>query len=316
MSDPFDGLRAPVTPVKPSPVFAARLRARLQRALLSPEGQDMTDTTSAAPEGAAAAGADAPLHTLVTYIGVDDARRALHWYAEVLGARRRGDPVLMPDGRIGHAELALGDSVLMLSEHNPDGGLVSPHGQPGHSHSLMLHVADVDETVGEAARGGAEVARPPADYPYGRNAVIIDPFGHRWMISSATAETVTAGAQPGTGQAAGVQQRPRHGEVAYITHEVTDSQRARDFYGAVLGWRFSPGNVPDGWQVAGTAPMAGLSGGHEHPGAVLVYQVDDIGAAVRRVREHGGRAGEPEQRPYGLIADCADDRGVRFSLLQ
>ena len=336
MSDPFDALRVPVSPVKPSPVFAARLRARLQRALLDPEGEVMTDTTSAGPaQAGAATAAGAPLHTLVSYIGVGDARRALDWYSEVLGARRRGDPVLMADGRIGHAELAVGDSVLMLTEHNPDGGLVSPEPERGHSHSLMLHVADVDETVRRAVGRGAELTRPPADYPYGRNAVIVDPFGHRWMISSAAAGTATAGAAgsgaagsgaTGTGAArtgaeaaaagASGPPGPGHGAVSYITHEVTDSQRARDFYGAVLGWRFTAGRVEDGWQVSGTTPMAGLSGGHERAEVVLVYQVDDIHAAVRRVRENGGRAAEPVQQPYGLIADCADNQGVRFSLVQ
>jgi predicted enzyme related to lactoylglutathione lyase len=152
--------------------------------------------------------------------------------------------------------------------------------------------------------------------------VINDPFGHRWMIASAPAGTETAGAAArGTGAAAAAaagagQAGPRHGGVSYITHEVTDSQRARDFYGAVLGWRFSPGSVDDGWQVSGTTPMAGLSGGHEQAEVVLVYQVDDIHAAVQRVRENGGRAAEPVQRPYGLIADCADNQGVRFSLVQ
>jgi predicted enzyme related to lactoylglutathione lyase len=118
-------------------------------------------------------------------------------------------------------------------------------------------------------------------------------------------------ASGGTGQAG-----PRHGDVSYITHEVGDSQRARDFYAAVLGWHFSPGSVEDGWQVSGTTPMAGLSGGHDHPGAVLVYQVDDIHAAVRRVRENGGHAAEPVQQHYGLIANCTDNQGTRFSLLQ
>lgn len=72
----------------------------------------------------------------------------------------------------------------------------------------------------------------------------------------------------------------------------------------------------DGWQVSGTTPMAGLSGGHGHAAVVLCYQVDDIHAAVRRVRENGGRAGEPAQRPYGLLADCTDNQGTRFYLAQ
>lgn len=322
MSDPFDALRAPITPVKPSPVFAARLRARLQRALLDPTGGTMTETTAGAPAQAGTAAADIPLQALTPYIQVDDARRALDWYTEVLGARRRGDPVVMEDGRIGHAELALGGSVLMLADPWPEDGLISPKDQAGHSHSLRLEVEDVDATARRAVEHGAELTREPADYPYGRNAVLNDPFGHRWIIASAPAGTGTAGAGAGrTGSeaaaAAGAGQAgPRHGDVSYITHEVTDSQRARDFYGAVLGWRFSPGSVEDGWQVSGTTPMAGLSGGHGHAAVVLCYQVDDIHAAVRRVRENGGRAGEPAQRPYGLLADCTDNQGTRFYLAQ
>ena len=324
MSDPFDALRAPVTPVKPSPVFAARLRARLQRALLgeTETGGTMTETAPGAAVQAGPPAADIPLHTITPYLEVDDGRRALDWYVRVLGAERRGDPILMADGRIGHAEIAVGDSVLMLSEEFPDQGLVSPKGQRGHSHSLVLEVDDVDATARRAVDHGAGLTREPADYPYGRNAVIVDPFGHRWMISSVTPQTAASGAgtegagtEPaaaaGTGQAA-----PGHGDVSYITHEVADSQRARDFYGAVLGWRFSHGSIADGWQVSGTTPMAGLSGGHERAEVVLVYQVDDVHAAVRRVRENGGRAAEPVQYPYGLIAECTDNQGVRFSLVQ
>ena len=306
MSDPFDALRAPVTPVRPDPVFAARLRARLQRALLDPTGGTMTETAPAAAGQAGTPAADIPLHTLTPYIEVADARRAVDWYTEVLGARRRGDPIMMPDGRVGHAELAFGDSVLMLSEEFPEQGLISPKAQTGHSHSVQLQVDDVDGTVRQAVEHGAELTRPPADHPYGRNAVINDPFGHRWMIWS-----VPAGAAAPAAPAAS-----RHGDVTYITHEVADSQRARDFYAAVLGWSYSPGHIEDGWQVSGTTPMAGLSGGHQHATVVLCYQVDDIHAAVRRVRENGGQASEPSQRPYGLLADCADNQGTRFYLAQ
>jgi uncharacterized glyoxalase superfamily protein PhnB len=326
MSDPFDALRAPITTAKPSPVFAARLRARLQRALLDQTGGTMTETDTGAVQAGSAA-ADIPLHTLTPYVQVDDARRALDWYTEVLGARRRGDPIVMEDGRVGHAELAFGDSVLMLAEAFPERGLVGPRAQAGHSHTLRLEVGDVDGTARRAVERGAELTRPPADYPHGRDAVINDPFGHRWMIASAPAGTEAASGTPEdtgaertgaerTAAASASQAAQRHGDVSYITHEVADSQRARDFYGAVLGWTFSAGSIEDGWQVAGTTPMAGLSGGHEHAAIVLVYQVDDIHAAVLRVRENGGRAAEPVQQPYGLISDCADNQGIRFSLVQ
>lgn len=74
--------------------------------------------------------------------------------------------------------------------------------------------------------------------------MVVDPSGHRWMISSAPAATPT----------------PRHGDLAYLTHTVTDTARAQAFYGAVLGWTFTPGRVEDGWHIEGTYPPAGMHG--------------------------------------------------------
>jgi predicted enzyme related to lactoylglutathione lyase len=92
--------------------------------------------------------------------------------------------------------------------------------------------------------------------------------------------------------------------------------RARAFYGSVLGWRFRPGRVEDGWQVDDVAPMTGLSGGHGQATTVPMYQVDDIEAAVRRVRDGGGSASDPEVQPYGITSTCTDDQGTRFYLGQ
>ncbi len=126
--------------------------------------------------------ADYPM--LSPYIVVDDARRALTWYVTVFGATRRGEPTVNDDGTIGHAEVAIGDSVLMLAEQSdlwPEVPVGAPTGST-HSHTLHLQVADVDETTRRAAEHGAHVERPPRDQPYGRGSVIVDPFGHRWML--------------------------------------------------------------------------------------------------------------------------------------
>jgi len=293
MTDPFDTLRIPVPPVDPDPAFAAELRARLERAVLAPEGDTM------------ATAVDAPAHTLSSYLAVDDARRALEFYAEAFAARRRGEPILMADGRVGHAEVVIGDSVLMLADEFPEIGMIGPRARGGPSQSLYLRVSDVDATVRRAVSAGATMERAPADYDYGRNGVVVDPFGHRWMVSSSPAPTPT----PPSFSA-------RHGVVAYLTHAVTDSERARAFYGAVLGWTFRPGRVEDGWQIEGTIPPAGLRGGATEPGIEPVYTVDDLDAAVAAVRAHGGQAGEPRQQPYGRVVECTDDQGTRFQLLQ
>ncbi|MGQ0779433.1 MAG: VOC family protein [Pseudonocardiales bacterium] len=293
MTDPLNTLREPITPVDPDPAFAIELRARLERALLAPEGAPMTTTV------------ETPQHTLGCYIAVNDARSALSFYELAFGARRRGEPIVMDDGRIGHAELAIGDSVLMLADESPELGLLSPRTRGGPSQSLYLRVSEpdaVDATVRDAVEEGARLERAAADHDYGRNAVVVDPSGHRWMISSAPAAT-----PPPT---------PRHGDLAYLTHAVADTERARAFYGAVLGWTFSPGRIEDGWHIEGTYPPAGMHGGAARAGIEPIYQVDDLGAALAAVRDHGGQADEPQQQPYGRIAECTDDQGTRFHLLQ
>jgi uncharacterized glyoxalase superfamily protein PhnB len=181
MTDPFEALSEPVVPVDPDPRFAARLRARMERALLDPTGATMT-TATARPDTPAT---DLPLRSLTPCIAVDDARAALDWYGRAFGARRRGEPIVMDDDRVGHAELAIGDSVLMLADEFPELGLLGPKARGGVSQSLMLQVPDVDATVARAVELGARLTRPVADYPHGRNGVVHDPFGHRWMISTA-----------------------------------------------------------------------------------------------------------------------------------
>jgi uncharacterized glyoxalase superfamily protein PhnB len=242
--------------------------------------------------------------TLTPYITVRDARRALDWYAEVFGAQRRGQMYVMQDGSVGHAELGIGDAVLMLSEGStavpvqppPD----TPSGERTFSHTLHVQVDDVDATLARARKLGAEVEREPQDNPYGRVAVVVDPFGHRWMLNQPPARAT----------------RYRPGDVAYLTLVVPDDERAKDFYGAVLGWRFEPGSVPRGWSVAEVRPMVGLSGGAERPEAQLCYRVGDVEGALQRVRDRGGRAGDVERKPYGLLVECVDDQGTAFQLWQ
>jgi uncharacterized glyoxalase superfamily protein PhnB len=297
MTDPLDALRAPVTPVDPDPTFAARLKEQLRAALL--RGGDMTETqhgTQTEPR------ADIDLAwgpALTPYLIVADGVRALDWYSGVFGARRRGEPYVAPDGTVGHAELAIGDAVLMLADERAAGA--SPVRAPGGgpvSHSVHLQLPDVDGTVRRAAAAGAAVEREPADQPYGRVAVIVDPFGHRWLLNQ----------PPPTAT------RFRLGDVAYTSIITPDTAAAREFYGAVLGWRFSPGSVEQGWRVEEATPGIGIGPGA--PEVQLCYRVADVETAAGRVREHGGTAGEVTRRPFGLMVDCTDDQGAQFQLWQ
>lgn len=273
-------------------------------------------TTSARGAGAgpvdtASRPVEVQLTTFTPYLAVDDSRRALQWYGEVFGARQQGDPIVMPDGRIGHAEVVIGGAVLMFADEFESLGLLSPRTRGGASQSLLVQVPDVDETVDRAVRLGAELTRAVADHPHGRNGVVLDPFGHRWVISSQPAQA----GSPSAGEQPAPPATPQHGDLAYLTHSVRDAGLAKEFYGAVLGWRFTPGRVEDGWQIEGTSPMAGLHGGAESE-IKPCYQVDDLEVALGRVRANGGGADEPEAQPYGRIAACTDNQGRNFWLVQ
>ena len=181
MTDPFEALREPVTPVDPDPDFAGRLRERLTSAVFAPAGGTMSEQTTATRVERESAWPP----TLTPYIVVADARRALDWYVEVFGAQRRGELLVNPDGTIGHAEVGIGDAVLMFAEASdlwPDVPVRAPDSPTTFSHSLHLEVDDVDASTERARRGGASVERQPTDQPYGRAAVIVDPFGHRWIL--------------------------------------------------------------------------------------------------------------------------------------
>jgi uncharacterized glyoxalase superfamily protein PhnB len=422
--DPLTVLHGDELPVQPDPAFAARLRSRLESAVSLPnrtQGVVMTGTDTAIAElnepaaepGVAAA---PPRPAALPYLTVANARDAIAWYVDAFGASVVGDPFEMDDGRIGHAELAIAGGVLYLADEYPEIGLKAP-GPQATSVSLMLHVPDTDATLERARERGAQVQSEPYENYGSRNATIVDPFGHRWMLSGPvtgaavpiqhgdvgyisvwTPDADRAAAfyghvlgwtyDPATHQVtnttqhigifsvastqgmlccyavadlAGARQSildgggsvgelqefdfgtvldatdpqgtafavfqpapgtPRPplngsgpGEVSYITYEVTDSTAFRAFYSRVLFWTFQPGRVEDGWQVEQTHPMAGVAGGSTQQVTVPMWTVEDVDAAVVRVREAGGTViEEPSQQAYGKSAQCTDDQGTRFYL--
>jgi uncharacterized glyoxalase superfamily protein PhnB len=240
---------------------------------------------------------------LTPYLAVRDARAAIEFYCEALGARPVGDPVVMDDDRIGHAELDLAGARMFVSDIYPEIGVVAPD-PDAHAVSLVLTVADVDSAIARVAELGGTVERPPKDEPYGRVGVVVDPYGHRWMLQ-----------HPPHGEDDGAGTRP--GDTVYLTLQVPDGARARDFYEAVLGWSINRGRVDDGWEAESVTPMIGIHGGtHDHLGAVPMYAVDDIEVAVAAVKTAGGLAGEIEDKPYGRTVLCRDDQALPFWLGQ
>jgi uncharacterized glyoxalase superfamily protein PhnB len=120
---------------------------------------------------------------LTPYLAVKDAREAIHWYVEHLGARVTYEPIVMPDGRIGHVELAVDGARWMMADEHPEIQVEAPHPGRGAAVTLHLTVHDVDAVVDRVLTGGALLDRGPEDSPVGRVAVFRDPFGHRWFLN-------------------------------------------------------------------------------------------------------------------------------------
>jgi PhnB protein len=123
-------------------------------------------------------------HSVTPYLIVDGAARALDWYAKAFGARETMR-LSGPDGRIGHAEIEIGDSRIMLADEAPEHDAKAPGAFGGSPVSLHLYVPDVDVTMAKAVAIGAEVKSKPADKFYGdRMGSLCDPFGHTWHITT------------------------------------------------------------------------------------------------------------------------------------
>jgi PhnB protein len=118
------------------------------------------------------------------YLAVEDAEKAIEFYEKAFGAKERGR-MPGPGGKIAHAELQIGDSVVMLSDPLPQQSVKSPKELGGTSASLMLYVEDVDEFVQQAVDAGATITMPVEDQFWGdRFGKVMDPFGHDWSIAT------------------------------------------------------------------------------------------------------------------------------------
>jgi PhnB protein len=119
------------------------------------------------------------------YLSVEGAAAAIDFYTEVFGARERGERFVQSDGTIGHAEIEIGDALIMLADEWAEGGFYSPKRVGGTPVTLHMYVEDVDATFEKALAAGAKVVRPVEDQFYGdRSGLLEDPFGHRWSVSS------------------------------------------------------------------------------------------------------------------------------------
>jgi predicted enzyme related to lactoylglutathione lyase len=108
----------------------------------------------------------------------------------------------------------------------------------------------------------------------------------------------------------------RHGDIGYVSLWLPDVERAATFFSAVLGWRYVAASGPRGRRVEGPTLDHGLWGGVEPPTLFCCFTVGDIDTATARVVAAGGAAGKPQIEPFGLVAECTDDQGVKFAVFQ
>jgi predicted enzyme related to lactoylglutathione lyase len=168
---------------------------------------------------------------------------------------------------------------------------------------LCIGVDDLGRGVERVRRAGGTAEEPHRE-PHGELSGCVDDQGMQFALY---AREAAEGSGPGAEGAVA-------GDLTYVTIETIDSARFRAFFSEVAGWRFAPGRVEDGWGVEDVVPMTGMRGGQAQPTVVPMYRVDDLAAAVDRVRAGGGTAGDPEEQPYGMTAECTDDQGTRFYL--
>jgi uncharacterized glyoxalase superfamily protein PhnB len=122
------------------------------------------------------------VHEVFAYLRVRNAAKAIDFYSRAFGAVELYR-LTEPSGRIGHAEIRIGNTTLMLSDEYPDVGIVGPETLGGTTFSIHLHVDNADAWIARAASVGATVVRPATDAFYGeRGGTIRDPFGHEWLL--------------------------------------------------------------------------------------------------------------------------------------
>ena len=126
-------------------------------------------------------------HSVTPYLIVDDAKAAIEFYKSAFGATEK---FRLPMGdRIGHAEIKIGDSFIMLADEFPDMGHLGPKARGGTTVSLMVYVEDVDNAFKQAIDAGGKEERPVENQFWGdRMGTLSDPFGHKWSLATTVEE--------------------------------------------------------------------------------------------------------------------------------
>jgi PhnB protein len=337
MTDPFDQLAAPPERQEPRPSFARALRRQLLAELdLDPLTLTPTiDLPGRKPVSSTTATTTATDLTATPYLCVHDGAAAIDWYVHDFGAAEQFR-VVGDDGRLGHAELTVGTARFMLSDEHPAIGVVSPRTLGGTSTSIHLEVADVDGTFARAVAAGAAALREPEDQAHGaRHGTLVDPFGHRWMLSQRLEElSVDEYASRSEGSGFRVQHGPRAGtqyvDGIWASMTYRDPEAGIRFVTEVLGFeelvlvRGDDGSIVHSeyrWPEGGIVGIAGADEANPFlppPGKNGLYVITQDPLAVwERCRAAGVEVirepEEPHYDPGGMGFSVRDPEGNAWS---
>jgi PhnB protein len=273
--------------------------------------------------------------TTTPYLTVHDGAGAVEWYVRAFGAREEFR-VVGDDGLLGHAELTVGTARFMLSDEYPAMGVVSPRTLGGTGTAIHLEVDDIDATYARAVAAGASGLREPGDQPHGaRQGTLIDPYGHRWMLSQRVEDlSVDEYARRSEGSGFRVEHGARRGEPyvdgiwAVVTY--TDTDAGIRFVTDVLGFeeqvlvRDDEGAIVHSeyrWPEGGVVQLTGWVEGNEfipRPGDQGLYVVTaDPHAVWQRCRDAGVEVLRepypPHYDPDGMGFSIRDTEGNAWS---
>ena len=221
-----------------------------------------------------------------------DARVAIEWLEVAFGFEVAEIHPADGDGPVEHCEMRLQGNRLMLGSEGVGNVAKAVSAGPAWNY---IAIDDADALYARARDAGAEIVMQPEDQDYGsRDFTVKDPEGNVWSFGT-------------------YRPTPPAGDLVYFVVPAPDVDRSRRFYAELFGWDFSSGSVPGGFNIEGPTPPGGLFAGDGSTPSVY-FGVDDVGAAVARVRTLGGEADEPQEVASGRISACRDDQGIEFNL--
>jgi uncharacterized glyoxalase superfamily protein PhnB/catechol 2,3-dioxygenase-like lactoylglutathione lyase family enzyme len=268
----------------------------------------------------------APCGTVVPSLIYNDVAKAIDWLCDAFGCRERLRAA-GADGTITHAQLAIGQGGVMLGASRVDHGNRTDFRPPRRdevSHSIFVHIEDVDAHYEHAQQRGATIVHPPVAYPYGEKQYTAEDLeGHRWTFSQALADVNPEEWGAAVSEIKGPLELLPRPRLCYLEIPALDLRESPTFYEKVFGWniRFRDSTRPSFDDATGYVSGAWVLGRaiSREPGLLPYIWVDTIDVTLARVAAHGGELVEASHldSPGGeWIATFRDPAGNVIGLYQ